>query len=501
MNGSRSNENNNPYGRQTANPQQAYGQQNYGYTQQNYTQPQQGYAQQGYTGQGYSQPQQGYTQQGYTQPQQGYSQQGYTQSQQGYAQPRQGYAQPQGYAQQGYAQPQQGYAQQGYAQPRQGYGQPQQGYTQQGYAQPQQGYGQPQQGYPQQNGGTYQYPPQQQMQPQKAGKQFDPELIIKILVFGVVPLLFVLGMALSLTPLKWVFIGLAVVAVTMIWVRPVVSSNLRTTLSVVYAALAVVALVSALTSSAPADSTRSRGVTPPASSTADSGTAVLSANSTTGGDDLDSLGVLVATDVPTATPAPEDDGLQSEAVAQLESFFYFWKVNHHDDMVSLCSPSWQSSVSEPKKALYQILANRTPEDYTMEKISGTDNDTTRTVTVKATINKNNGKDAELYRLSVVMVKENETWYVDPKSLSTLEDISTATPEPTATPTVQDSTNTSASTVLYYNSKGGTKYHADEHCRSIHSSYYQYMKSFTYGEINDDAYKDLTACNVCNAPLR
>ena len=170
-------------------------------------------------------------------------------------------------------------------------------------------------------------------------------------------------------------------------------------------------------------------------------------------------------------------------------------------MVSLCSPSWQSSVSEPKKALYQILANRTPEDYTMEKISGTDNDTTRTVTVKATINKNNGKDAELYRLSVVMVKENETWYVDPKSLSTLEDISTATPAPTATPAVQDSTNTSANTVLYYNSKGGTKYHAEEHCKSIHSSYYQYMKSFTYGEINDDAYKDLTACNICNAPLR
>lgn len=493
MNGSRSNGNNNPYGRQTANPQQAYGQQNYGYTQ-----PQQGYAQQSYTGQGYSQPQQGYTQQGYAQPQQGYSQQGYTQ-------PSQGYTQPQGYAQQGYTQPQQGYNQQGYAQQqgyaRQSYAQPQQGYAQQGYAQPQQGYAQPQQGYPQQNGGTYQYPPQQQMQPPKAGKQFDPELIIKILVFGVVPLLFVLGMALSLTPLKWVFIGLAVVAVVMIWVRPMVSANLRTTLSVVYAALAVVALVSSLTSNAPADSTRSRGVTPPASSTADSGTTVLSASSTAEGDDPDSLGVLVATDVPTATPAPEDDGLQSEAVTQLESFFYFWKVNHHDDMVSLCSPSWQSSVSEPKKALYQILANRTPEDYTMEKISGTDSDTTRTVTVKATINKNNGKDAELYRLSVVMVKENETWYVDPKSLSTLEDISTPTTAPTATPTVQDSSNTAASTVLYYNSKGGTKYHAEEHCKSINSSYYKYIKSFTYGEINDDAYKDLTACNVCNAPLR
>ncbi len=492
MNGSRSNENNNPYGRQPVNQQQAYGQQNYGYTQQNYAQPQQGYAQQqGYTGQGYSQPQQGYTQQGYAQPQQGYGQQGYNQPQQGYGQPRQP---QQGYSQQGYTQPQQGYAQ-----PQRGYAQPQQSYAQQGYAQPQGGYAQPQQGYPQQ-GGTYQYPPQQQMQPQKAGKPFDPDLIIKALVFGVVPLLFVLGMALSLTPLKWVFIGLAVVAVVMIWVRPVVSPNLRTTLSVVYAALAVVALVSSLTANAPADNTRSRGVTPPTSGTADSGT-VLAANTTTEGDDPDSLGVLVATDVPTATPAPEDDGLQSEAVTQLESFFYFWKVNHHDDMVSLCSPSWQSSVSEPKKALYQILANRTPEDYTMEKISGTDNDTTRTVTVKATINKNNGKDAELYRLSVVMVKENETWYVDPKSLSTLEDISTPTTAPTATPVVQDSTNTSASTVLYYNSKGGSKYHAEEHCRSIHSSYYQYIKSFTYGEINDDAYKDLTACNVCNAPLR
>ncbi len=535
MNGNRSNSTNNSnnyYGRQTGNPQQTYGQQNYsqpqqgyaqqnyaqsqqnGYSQQGYAQGQQSYTQQGYNQRGYTQPQQsGYTQQGYAQNQ--YSQQGYTQGQQGYAQ--QGYAQSQqrGYTQQGYAQGQQGYTQQGYAQgqqgyTQQGYAQGQQGYNQQGYAQPQQGYAQQgyaqaQQGYaqPQQGGNAYNY----QQQPQAPQKQFDPSILVKILLFGVLPLLFVLGMVLSVTPLKWVFVGLAVVAVVLIWARPVVSSNMRTTLSVVYAALAVVALVSALTSSAAVDSTRSRGVTPPSSSsssastgTSDSGSAALT-DGDLEGDDPDSLGVLVATDVPTATPAPEDDGLSSEAVTQLESFFYFWKVNHHDDMVSLCSPSWQSSVSEPKKALYQILANRTPEDYTMEKITGTDNDTTRTVTVKATINKNNGKDPEVYRLSVVMVKENETWYVDPKSLSTLEEIATATPEPTATPEVQDASNTDPNTVLYYNSKGGSKYHAQEHCQSINSSYYQYIKSFTYSQINDDDYKDLSPCNQCNAPLR
>ena len=56
-------------------------------------------------------------------------------------------------------------------------------------------------------------------------------------------------------------------------------------------------------------------------------------------------------------------------------------------------------------------------------------------------------------------------------------------------------------MLYYNSKGGSKYHAQEHCQSINSSYYQYIKSFTYSQINDDDYKDLSPCNQCNAPLR
>ena len=497
MNGNRSNEPNAAYGRTSAG-QEAYQQPGQTY-QQGYTQ---GYRQ------GYGQVQQGYT------PQQGYQQPGYSQPQAGYQQPynqpqQQNYAQPQ---QQSYVQPQQqgyntGYQQpygqpapgQGYQQP---YNQPQQGYQQPGYGQPQAGYqqtyAQPQQGYPQ--GYGYGYQQQQNMQPRQSGarRNLDPEMLVKAALFGVLPVLFLLGMIFQVAALKWVFVVLTALTLGMTWLRRMLSPNGRLTLSAVYAAMAVVALVSALTGSAPADRTsQQQGVTPPSGRT-------VAANTLSGGGNEGDGGLamtLTATDEPAQqTPAP-DSGLQSEAVSQMESFFYFWKVNRHEDMVSLCAPSWQQSVAEPKKALFQILANRTPTDYSSVQISGNDNDTTRTVTVNATIDKGNGKAAQKYRLKVVMLKENDMWYVDPRSLSSQEPEETPTPTPTVTPVINDATNTSPNTLLYYNSKGGTKYHADKECKSINSRYQQYMKSFKYSQVNDDAYKNLTPCNVCNAPLR
>ena len=200
------------------------------------------------------------------------------------------------------------------------------------------------------------------------------------------------------------------------------------------------------------------------------------------------------------TPAP-DSGLQSEAVAQMESFFYFWSANRHEDMVSLCAPSWQSSVEEPKKALFTILANRTPVDYVTERISGTDSDTTRTVTVTTEIDKGNGKATSKYRLQVIMLKENDIWYVDPRSLSSQEPVETPTVAPTETVTPQDAANTSPSTVLYYNPDGGSKYHVDPNCKSTNERYLPLKGTFKYSQVNDNEYKNLVPCNICNAPLR
>ena len=472
------------------NPQQQAG--GYQQTPQGYAQ---GFGQQGYNQMGYT-VQQGAYQQPYQQGQQGYQQPYQQQVQQPYQQ--QGY-QPQQYAQQGYQQP---YQQQPYGQYQQPYQQGQTGYQQPYQPSPYQQYAQ--QGYQQQAYGGYGQPLQQAQQPQK--KPFDVNLIFKILLYGVLPVLFALAMFFTMPVLKWVFVGLAAVMLLVMWVRPVVTPTMRLTLSAVYAAMAVVALVSALTGNAPADTAsanRNNGVAPPASLTG----SVLGNNqaSSTGSnnpfDDANTLGQMqsVTQVQPVVTPDPNNLAA-SETVMQMESFFYFWTVNKHDDMVSLCAPSWQSSVDEPKKTLFSILANRTLLDYKSEKITGTENDTTRTVTVEATIQRGT-KAAQKYRMQVVMLKENETWYVDPRSLSSQEPVETATPTPSVTATPDPNANVTSSTKLYYNADGGSRYHADAYCKSAHERYLPFKGTFTYGQVNDAKYKDLLPCNVCNAPLR
>ena len=97
--------------------------------------------------------------------------------------------------------------------------------------------------------------------------------------------------------------------------------------------------------------------------------------------------------------------------------------------------------------------------------------------------------------------DDNQWYVDPQSLKTYETAETQDPATIATPTPTATPPTSASTVLYYNPDGGTKYHLDQNCKSTHAKYLPLKGHFKYSEINDKKYKDLEPCNVCAAPLR
>ena len=465
--------------------------------------------QQGPGPQGYQQPyrqqpggyQQGYApRQGYG-PQQGYGQQSPYSLQQPYQQRPPYGQQPQQPYQQGFQQPNysavnQAPYQQGYrpAQQRpQPQPQPQQPPQNTYYGQPyQQPYpqGQPYPGYPQQPG----YGPQQPQRPAQK-KPFDPAILLWVMLCGVLPVLFVLGLVLSsLSVLKWVFVALAVVTVAALWIRPVMQSNIRLTFSGVYGALAVVALVSALTASAPTDNVGGAGAGANAPAALNGIVPQPAASDNAG------LGAW-ATEAPVVQVTPEPDELQSDAVKQLESFFYFWSVNNQDNMLSLCAPSWRKSVEEPKTALFSILANRIPIDYKSEKISGTQNDTVRTVTVTATIDKRNGRDPEKYVFQVLMMKEDEQWYVDPASLKSYETTATEAPtaNETATPTVEFIAN--ANTILYYNPNGGERYHLDAYCKSANEKFLPFTGQFTYSQLNDAEYKDLVACNVCGAPLR
>ena len=494
---------NDAYGQGYA-PQNGYGQPQYG--QQGYADYQQPYGQQGYQQpygqQGYQQP---YDQQGYQQP---YGQQGYQQpyGQQGYQQPydQQGYQQP--YAQQPYQQ--QPYDQQGFVQPG-GYQQP---YEQQGYQQPNPAYNQ--QGYSQQNPQETDLPPEQQyaqytpdgqrvyptsgrsgfrVQP-AARREIPWDTIAKVLMFGVLPILFILSMVFAWTAVKWVVLVGAVASIAAMWLRELVTPNARLVLSLLLASAAVVCLVSALATNA---SDNQNPAQPNQSGQMQQGS--------TSGNNLDVN--LTATDTPnpapTPTATPVDDS--EECYAQLHSFFTLWKNNAISQMVNLTSPSWRSSIKGGTDAVTQklfgeVLTNRTPVSWDFTAITGTSNDIARMVTVRAVINKNNTLGESVYLWKVRMVKEDGVWYVDPATLQSNEQESTATP--TNALATQPVLNTSHPDLLiYYNPEGGTFYHINPNCESVNPKYRPLSGVIKWSQIENDPYDKLEQCKRCGAPLR
>ena len=482
-------------------PNDAYGQ---GYA------PQNGYGQPQYGQQGYADYQQPYGQQGYQQP---YGQQEYQQpyGQQGYQQPygQQGYQQPygQGYEQQGYQQPyaqqpyqQQPYDQQGFVQPG-GYQQP---YEQQGY----------QQGYSQQNPQETDLPPEQQyaqytpdgqrvyptsgrsgfrVQP-AAHREIPWDTIAKVLMFGVLPILFILSMVFAWTAVKWIVLVGAVASIAALWLRELVTPNARLVLSLLLASAAVVCLVSALATNAADNQNPAQ---PNQSGQMQQGS--------TSGNNLDVN--LTATDTPnpapTPTATPVDDS--EECYAQLHSFFTLWKNNAISQMVNLTAPSWRSSIKGGTDAVTQklfgeVLTNRTPVSWDFTAITGTSNDIARMVTVRAVINKNNTLGESVYLWKVRMVKEDGVWYVDPATLQSNEQESTATP--TNALATQPVLNTSHPDLLiYYNPEGGTYYHIDPNCESLNPKYRPLSGVIKWSQIEDDPYDKLEQCKRCGAPLR
>jgi len=170
-------------------------------------------------------------------------------------------------------------------------------------------------------------------------------------------------------------------------------------------------------------------------------------------------------------------------------------------MLSLTLPSWQRGVEKPETELFGILVNRTPLDYEINELSGTDNDTSRTANVRATINKNNGREPEVYLFSVVMTREDGTWYVDPRSLKSNE-------KETATPATENEMPTQPPQITaypgmtcYYNPDGGASYHINPNCPSANEEYLPFKGTFSWEQVNSGDYASLKACSICGAPMR
>jgi len=521
---------------------------------------QQGYqAQQDYSSmQGYQNPQaypaQGYAPQGYqTQP-------GY-QAQQMF-QPQQGYQAPTGYQsrnyqtpqvtggqppvapyqdnkaatnnypqQQGYTQTQQSFSynntqqtsfQQGYPGNVQGYNSftgtqggsyiPQtpysQGYNSPGY-QPQNGYSQGYNAYTQMGRNNQQIPvnpnPLQDMNGQVPlnGGGYVPQPVpvrrgpfalsdMYLIIFCAALLaLFAIGMMVpGLAFLRWLFIAFSVASIALLWLKPMVANNKRLCYTIVFGLLSLVMIINI------ARGTGSENRTTPVQ---EQNNTIQAGTSDGGNSGAVSASMTMESPAATSTPEPEPD---SSVTDRLQTFLFYWSANRQDDMLTLCSPSWASKVENPKTALFGLMANRTPKEYYVENVSGTENDTSRTVTINALMDRNNGKDPVKYRMSIIMVHETDgLWYVDPKSLQTYENAETTDPSITPTPAPTAEPETYANTPLYYNPSGGEFYHRDQNCKRINERYLPLQGHFTYAELSKPEYSKLKPCAICGAPSR
>ena len=321
----------------------------------------------------------------------------------------------------------------------------------------------------------------------------DIDKWLKIILYGVLPVLFIpcLFVTHTFDFIRYLFIITTVISLSVLWYRQSFSSGLRTTLSVVYLTLSIVVIAMLISGNKDVQQNANLGANAAGQVTTEP-TSTLEA------------APLAAAD----TPAPNEDPGESEAEQRLTTFMDYWSQNRVEDMVNLVQPSWVSTQDSPAQALFTVVSNRTPQEYTLEGVSGVATDSSRTITMSAYIDKNNGKDPVRYRFMILMVKESGDWYVDPNSLATNDAEATVEPTVSGKETISQSlaprmTVTpipDPSTKLYYNADGGNYYHADPNCSAVNPKFLP-MASFLYSELDDPPYSSLSPCLKCGAPTQ
>ncbi len=310
---------------------------------------------------------------------------------------------------------------------------------------------------------------------------------LQLMLMVILPLFFVIALFVQNTMFFLVFALISVICLMITWLVSAFAPNARATLTIIHIALIVVALFAVLLSppQAPqdnADQTQPQTVKD----------AMLSASM------ISMKQEQQAQEGPTPTPNP---GRASFAQQRLEDFLSAWSRIDYTEMASCCLPSWIAQQENPETAMFHLRANRTIVSYEILEVTGNDMDQTRTINMNALIDKSNGNPPQTNRFQVLMVRNNDNWYVDPRSLTSLgvieseEEIASrimTTIVPTATP--------SPDTLLYYNPDGGRYYHINNRCPDIDEKYLPLTASFYYRELSaNQDYAKLSPCGVCRAP--
>ena len=236
----------------------------------------------------------------------------------------------------------------------------------------------------------------------------------------------------------------------------------------------------------------------------------------------DAAGADVAPVQVEATESPMT-GVLAAAESVMKSYMQCWQQENWESMVQYVTPTWRSAQTNPQLQLYWNHGGIwTLNNWTMTAQNAQLNADSITFSILADLSKSTTGTKITKRYEGIVIKdENGTWYVDPDSMRTgmeVKETASDVGAANAAAVAEDSALASQVTVsnsdttaqtssvnpnmtLWYNSKGGTFYHLKQKCESIGKEYYDSMKSFTYGELNDSAYAKLKPCKTCDAPAR
>lgn len=324
---------------------------------------------------------------------------------------------------------------------------------------------------------------------------------LSVMVTVVLPVLFLLALAIENSVIRLIFLGVCAICVAAMWIMNVFAHGARSTLTIAYVALMVVICVALVLGMQTPESR-------PAASTARTQTGQFTDKANT-----DALSNYLNANA--TTPAPEvyvvEENAVSAAQKQLESFIHLWKEDNIPGMLALCTPAWVQQQQNPEGQLWNLMMNRVPDTYVVESVSGSEADTSRTLTVKITFLNRGTGDMTANRMQVLMFRVNDVWYVDPQSLggtvvdeaaemakAQAESQRIASTMAPATPTPQPQQNDAMK--LYYNADGGKYYHNSPICDAVSQQYWP-LTEFYYVDLNTTSFKNLIRCPKCNPPSR
>lgn len=344
--------------------------------------------------------------------------------------------------------------------------------------------------------GSVGYTPQQ-AQPQP-GYTVNYDRLLLLLFFVAVPLLWVFSLIFK--GFLWIMFFVILGAIALLWLKKGFTARGRLSMTGIYAIFAMLALTSLLQGRgnlAAINTTKQNPVSPILLASTTAPTANY--GESTGVADS---GVIDATNQSSGKSACEQVLIQ---------FLDCWKAQKVTDMVSLTAQSWRQKAAYiqngAEQSLYMQISGKKLDSYILEsEPTGTDNDTSRTISVLATVSVK--EELRQIRYYALILNENGQWLVDPSSLVSGTRVDNSTPAPdnasvsvvSATATPKPTAKPKSGTKLYYNAKGGSYYHIDPECSSVAKKYLP-LKSFTYGNINKSPQNKLEPCEVCGAPGR